>query len=99
MGGGYSARPRRMMPVVAAAAGTPATTGSTTTVEAPPIPDQSPQTSDSAAAVGTESTDTGPGSFEDLHRKCKGVASVVTVVLYMSRVINISSSLSSLELL
>jgi len=76
MGGGYSARPRRLVPVVSAAGGKPAPTNPSTTVEPPPIPEQVPQTPDDASAVGMESTDTGPGSFEDLHRKCKGVVTV-----------------------
>ena len=85
MGGGYSARPRRIMPVVAAAGGKPASANPVTTVvEPPPIPDQASQSSDSAAAAGTESTDTGPGSFEELHRKCKGVASSRDIVVIMS---------------
>jgi len=75
MGGGYSARPRRFMPVVAAAGGKPATANPVTTgVEPPPIPDQASQSSDSAAAASMAPTETGPGSFEELHRKCKGVA-------------------------
>jgi len=76
MGGGYSARPRRLMPVVAAAGSKPTSTNPVTTVEPPPIPEQATHTSDSAAVAGTESTDTGPGSFEELHRKCKGVPTV-----------------------
>jgi len=78
MGGGYSARPRRLLPVPvvsAAGVGKAASTNPATSVEPPPIPDQVPPTSGSAPAAGTESTDTGPGSFEDLHRKCKGMAS------------------------
>ena len=75
MGGGYSARPRRLMPVVAAAGGKPSSaTSPVSTPAPPPIPDQTSQTSDSALPASTESTDTGPGSFEDLHRKCKGMS-------------------------
>jgi len=73
MGGGHSARPRRLLPVVAAAGGKPASTSPVSTVEPPPIPGQVPQTSDSEVVASTDVTDTGPGSFEDLHRKCKGV--------------------------
>jgi len=63
------------MPVVAAAGGKPATANPVTTgVEPPPIPDQASQSSDSAAAASMAPTETGPGSFEELHRKCKGVA-------------------------
>jgi len=72
MGGGHSARPRRLMPVVAAAGGKPASTNPVSTVEPPPIPGQVPQTSATEAIAGTDVTDTGPGSFEELHRKCKG---------------------------
>jgi len=73
MGGGYSARPRRLMPVVTAAGGgKPASTSPVATVEPPPIPGQVQQTPDSETPVLAEPTDPGPGSFEDLHRKCKG---------------------------
>ena len=82
MGGGYSARPRRLMPVVSAAAGKPTSTNPVTTVEPPPMPEQVPQTSDNAAAALTEPTDTGPGSFEDLHRKCKGGVSMCIISLH-----------------
>lgn len=77
MGGGHSARPRRLMPVVAAAGGKPASTNPVSTVEPPPIPGQVPQTSVTEAIAGTDVTDTGPGSFEDLHRKCKDIFPVV----------------------
>jgi len=61
------------MPVVAAAGGKPASTNPVSTVETSPVPGEVLQTSDDTGLASPESLDTGPGSFEDLHRKCKGV--------------------------